>query len=98
MAITEPFFANRAEKFYGNSGDYYLSISFKEFWFWAFKLSFLIFLGPVGALKGRGPTDTHMGLGPQNPNKKLAHLVDPFGHLLLSRNYVRNYSDIGPPS
>ena len=30
LAITH-YLANRAENFYGNSGDYYLS---KEFWFW----------------------------------------------------------------
>ena len=38
-----------------------------------------IFLVPK---KGRGPTDTHMGLGPRNPTKKLTHLVKLLGHLL----------------
>ena len=39
---------------------------------------------------------TTMSLGPQNPTKKLTHLVDLLGHL-LSRNHVSNFSDLGPP-
>ena len=35
LAITQPFLANRAEIFYGNSRDYYLSIGYKKSWFWA---------------------------------------------------------------
>ena len=35
-----------------------------------------------------------MSLGPQNPTKKLTHLVDLLGHL-LSRNHVSNFSDSG---
>ena len=39
-----------------------------------------------GALSGpnneRGPTHAPMGLGPQNPTKKLAQLVDLLGQLL----------------
>ena len=30
-----------------------------------------IFWAVLRPKKGRGPTDTNMGLGPQNPNKKL---------------------------
>ena len=33
---------------------------------------------------------------PQNPTKKLIHLVHLLGHL-LSRNHVSNFSDLGPP-
>ena len=47
--------------------------------------------GPCwGLKKGVAPTDTHMGLGPQNPTKKLTHLVHLLGHL-LSQNYVSNF-------
>ena len=42
-------------------------------------LTLSIFFGPG---KGRGPTGTHMSLGPQNPTKKLTHWVDLLGHLL----------------
>ena len=42
------------------------------------------------------PTGTPMSLGPQNPTKKLTHLVDLLGHL-LSQNHVSNFSDLGPP-
>ena len=48
--------ANCAEIFYANSGDYYLS-----------NLSIRILILGLNA-----PTDTHMGLGPQNPTNKLA--------------------------
>ena len=34
--------------------------------------------------------------GPQNPTKKLTHLVDILGHL-LSRNHVSNFFDLGTP-
>ena len=34
--------------------------------------------------------------GPQNPTKKLNHLVDILGHL-LSRNHVSNFFDLGTP-
>ena len=59
-------------------------------------LLFSIFWALMGPKKGRGPTDTPRGLGPQNPTKKLTHLVDLLGHL-LSRNHVSNFSDLGPP-
>ena len=57
-----------------------------------------IFWALLRPKKGRGPTDTNMGLGPQNPNKKWTHLVDLLGHL-LSRNFVSNSSDpaLTPP-
>ena len=48
--------------------------------FWALFVIFN-FLGPK---KERGHTDTHMGLGPQNPTKK------------LSQNHVSNFFDLGP--
>ena len=67
-----------------NSGDYYPSIDCEKFWFSAL-LAFFDFLSLLGPKKGRGPTGIHMGLGPQNPTKKLTHLVDLLGHL-LSRN------------
>ena len=44
--------------------------------------------------KGRGPTGTHLSLGPQNRTKKLTHLVELLSHL-LSRNQVSNFSDLG---
>ena len=44
------FFASRAENLYVNQGDYYLSIGYKEFWFWAL-IAIFDFLVPVGALK-----------------------------------------------
>ena len=55
--------------------DYYLSIGYEKYWFWALFviIDFWALLGPT---KGCCPTDTHMGLGPQNPTKKLTHLVD----------------------
>ena len=83
------FSANRAEILYGNSGDYHLSIGIEKSRFWALFVIF-DFLGPD---KWRGLT----GLGPQNPTKKLTHLVDLLDHL-LSRNHVSNFSDLGPPS
>ena len=46
--------------------------------------------------KGRGPTDTHMGLGPQTPTKKFTDSVDLLCHL-LSQNCVSNFFDLGPP-
>ena len=49
-------------------------------------LPFSIFLALRGPKKGRGPTRTGMGLGPQNLTKKLAHWVDLLGQL-LSRNH-----------
>ena len=39
----------------------------------------------------------HIGLGPQNPTKKLTHLVDFLGHM-LSRNCFSKFFDLGPPS
>ena len=42
-------------------------------------LSFLVFEAIFGHKNGRGPTRAHMGLGAQNPTKKLTHLVDPSG-------------------
>ena len=50
----------------------------------------------LGPKKGRGPTATPRGLGSQNPNKKLTHLVDLLGHP-LSRNHLSNFSDLAPP-
>ena len=35
-----------------------------------------------GLKKGCDPTGTPISLGPQNPTKKLTHLVDLLGHLL----------------
>ena len=49
-------------------------------------LPFSIFLALRGPKKGRGPTRTGMGLGPQNLTIKLAHWVDLLGQL-LSRNH-----------
>ncbi len=69
---------NRAEFFYGDSGDYYLSIGVEKSKFWALFAIFDI-LGPDGA--GRGPTDTPRSLRPQNPTKKLTHWVDLLGQL-----------------
>ena len=42
--------------------------------------SFWALLGPK---KGRGPTDTHIGLGPQNPTKKVDPLGGPFGSSII---------------
>ena len=69
------FLANQAEHFYDNSRDYYLSIGFKEFWFWAFITIFNV-LGPK---KERGPQKWVWDLKSENPTKKLAHLVDFYG-------------------
>ena len=59
-------------------------------------LQFSMFWNPLGPKKGRGPTITHMGLGPQNPTTKLTRLVDLLGDL-LSRNCVSKFSDLRPP-
>ena len=59
---------------------YIKKLGFKPFFDFS---SFWALLGPE---KGRGPTDTHIGLGP---------LVDPLGHM-LSQNYVSNFFDLGP--
>ena len=75
---------NCAEIFYGNSGDYYLSIGVKKSRFWAL-FTIFDFLGP-----------TIRSLGPQNPTKKLTHSVELLGYL-LSRNHVSKFSDLGPP-
>ena len=74
---------------------YYKSINFEKSWFWAL-IAVFNFLGPIGAWKRRGPTDTHMGMGPRNATKKFTHLVDHLSHL-LSRNYVSNFVDLEPP-
>ena len=57
---------------------------------------FVHLLGLFGHKKGRGPTGTHMSLGPQNPTKKLTVWVKLLGHL-LSRNHVSNFFDLGLP-
>ena len=61
LAITQPSLASRAEILYDNSRYNYLLVmknpGFGPYLrFWALLVS----------KKGRGPTDTHMGLGPQN--------------------------------
>ena len=45
LAITQPFFGESGLDFYGNSGDYYLSISYETFWLWAI----IDFFGPAGS-------------------------------------------------
>ena len=50
----------------------------------------------LGLKEGRGPTGTPISLGPQNSTKKLTQLVELLA-LLLSRNHVFNFSDLGPP-
>ena len=42
------FLANRAEIFYGNSGDYYLAIWYEKSWLWVL-FAIYDFLGPAGA-------------------------------------------------
>ena len=59
MAIIHQFLANRTEIFYGNWGDYYLSIGYEKSCFGPY-LPFSIFWAMLGPKKGRGPTDTHM--------------------------------------
>ena len=60
------------------------------------QLPFSIFWALLGPKKERGPTDTHMVLGPQNPTKNLTYLVGLLGNL-LSRNFVSNFSGLGLP-
>ena len=61
-------------------------------------LPFSIFWALLGPKKGRGPTDTHIGLGPQTQPKSwpTSHLVDYFVHL-LSWNWFFIFYDLGPP-
>ena len=59
-------------------------------------LPFSIFRALSGPKKGRGPTRAPMGLGPQNPSKKLTHMVDLLGHL-LSQNRVSEIWRPEPP-
>ena len=52
---------------------------FGQYWSWALITIFDI-LALLWPKIGRGPTDTHMGLGHQNSTKKLTQLVDLLGH------------------
>ena len=79
--------------FYGNSGDYYLSIGYEISWFWVL---FAIFEFLLGSKKGSGPIDNHMGLEPQNPIRQLTHLVHLLG-LLLYRIFVPKLFDLERP-
>ena len=60
------FLTNRAEIFFGNSEDYYLSISDEKSWIGAF-LKNSIFGGIMGVAATLAPK----GLGRQDPTKKL---------------------------
>ena len=85
LAITKPFWANWTKNFYGNLGDYYLSIGDDTSKLWCL---FLIF-GLLASFSGKmGLATTHApnGLGPPDPTKKLAHRVEFLGQL-LSRNH-----------
>ena len=57
--------------------------------------SFIIFWALCGPKNGRGPTHAHIGLGSQNPTKKLTHGVDLLGQL-LSRNHVSDFLGTTP--
>ena len=57
MAITQPILVNRAENFFGNSGDYYLSISGEKSWFCCFFEKNYIFGKKMGVAATLAPKD-----------------------------------------
>ena len=57
LAIAQPFLVNRAEIFYGNSGDGYLSISNKTSWL----LALFSFFDFWGASDSNQKVDPHGG-------------------------------------
>ena len=69
-----PIWVNWAENFYGNSGDYYLSIGGEKSKLWCLFFSF-DFLATFGGKMGVATTRALNGLGPPNPTKKLGHWV-----------------------
>ena len=87
------FLANRAEIFYGNSGNYYLSIAGMKSMLWRLVSDF-DFWGPF--LAGKCAWLAPKGLGPINPTKKLAHVGFLFSHM-LSQNHAHEICDPGPP-
>ena len=60
-------------------------------------LPFSIFWALRGPKKGRGPTRTGMGLGPQNLTIKLAHWVDLLGQLLFRNHDFEIWRPEPPP-
>ena len=81
LAIIQLFFNNRAEIFYGNSGNYYPSIANVNCEINVMALNFRYkFLGPFWLENGRG---RHT----RNPTKNLAHVGVLLVHF-LSQNRV----------
>ena len=77
------FWANRAEVFYGGSGDHYLSIGEEKskmlvFVFW--------FFGPLLAGKWAWPPRTD-----SKPDQKVGQLGGPFGPTAISKSCFRNF-------
>ena len=83
------FLANRAKKFYGNSGDYHLSIGIEKSRFWALNVIFDL-LGPD---KGRCPTGT------SKPDQKVDPPGGHFGSpvILYLEIVFPTFFDLGTP-
>ena len=77
LAINQPFLANRAELFYGNSNDYYLSISDEKSWFDAF-LKKIIFWREIGRGRQAGAEESRV----IRFDQKLTHRAELLGQLL----------------
>ena len=80
--------SNRTEKFFGYSGDYYLSIGDFD----AFFGKYPIFGEKMGVAAGVAPK----GLGPQDPTKKLAYWVNLLGQQLTRKLIFQNFGPEPP--
>ena len=84
------FSTNQAQISYGNSGDYYLSIS-DEISGTGPYFKFLNFWALIWPQKGCGPTLCLKGPGTQDPTKKLAYGMELLGYTLSQNHVSKNF-------
>ena len=86
LAITQPFLTTRADNFYGNSRDYYLSIGVRNYVFDAI-LKNIIFWRE----NGRGRDGGAKRSGTSRPGQKVGTMVETFGSTVISKTCHRNF-------
>ena len=84
LAITRPFLSNRAETFFGNSGDYYLS------WFWCFFCKISYFWRKNGHRVAKGS-------GASKPDQKVCSLGYSFGSTVNPKTCFPKFRASTPP-
>ena len=87
LAITQPFLASWAENFYGNSGDYYLSMRNPNYDAYFSFFDFRPLLTGTWAWSPRAP----LLVWASKPNQKFGPLGGPFGPITISKSCFRNF-------